>query len=43
MAQDSKLDADCYFWLKNGFWDDFGQYDTKTIILRPFLAKRFLE
>ena len=23
---------------KSGFRDDFGQYDTKTIILRPFLA-----
>ena len=23
--------------LKSGFKDDLGQYDTKTIILRPFL------
>ena len=32
---------------KSGFRDDFGQYDTKAIILRPFLAvflaKRLLE
>ena len=32
---------------KSGFGDDFGQYDTKTIILHPFLAlflaKRLLE
>ena len=24
---------------KSGFGDDFGQYDTKTVILRHFLAK----
>ena len=28
---------------KSGFGDDFGQYDTKTIILRRFLAKRVLQ
>ena len=28
---------------KSGFGDDFGQYDTKTIILCHFLAKRLLE
>ena len=28
---------------KSGLGDDFGQYDTKTIILRRFLAKRLLE
>ena len=28
---------------KSGFRDDFGQYDTKTIILRRFFAKRLLE
>ena len=28
---------------KSSFGDDFGQYDTKTIILRPFLAKRLLD
>ena len=27
----------------SGLGDDFGQYDTKTIILRRFLAKRLLE
>ena len=27
---------------KSGFRDVFGQYDTKTIILRRFLAKRLL-
>ena len=27
----------------SGLGDDFGQYDTKTIILRHFLAKRLLE
>ena len=31
------------FGSKSGFGDDFGQYDTKTIILRRFLAKRLLE
>ena len=30
-------------WLKSGFGDDFGQYDTKTVILRCFLAKHLLE
>ena len=24
---------------KSGFGDDFGQYDTKTIILRPFFVQ----
>ena len=28
---------------KSGFGDDFGQYDTKTIVLRRLLAKRLLE
>ena len=28
---------------KSGVRDDFGQYDTKTIVLRRFLAKRLLE
>ena len=28
---------------KSGFGDDFGQYDTKTIILGRFLAKGLLE
>ena len=28
-----------YFWLQKWFGDDFGQYDTKTIILRPFLGQ----
>ena len=28
---------------KSGFRDDFGQYDTKPIILRRFLVKRLLE
>ena len=31
------------FGSKSGFGDDFGQYDTKTIILRRFLAKHLLE
>ena len=31
------------FGSKGGFGDNFGQYDTKTIILRRFLAKRLLE
>ena len=31
------------FGSKSGFGDDFGQYDTKTIIFRCFLAKRLLE
>ena len=31
------------FGSKSGFGDDFGQYDTKTIILRHFLTKRLLE
>ena len=31
------------FGSKRGFWDDFGQSDTKTIILHRFLAKRLLE
>ena len=31
------------FGSKSGFGDDFGQYGTKTIILRRFLAKHFLE
>ena len=31
------------FGSKNGLGDDFGQYNTKTIILRRFLAKRLLE
>ena len=31
------------FGSKSGFDDDFGQYDTKTIILRCFLAKCLLE
>ena len=34
---DSKLHADIS-GLKSGFGDDFGQYDTKPIILHPFLA-----
>ena len=33
------MDADSYFGLKSGFEDDFGQYDTKTIILRPFFGQ----
>ena len=28
---------------RSGFGDDFGQYDTKTIILRRFLTKSLLE
>ena len=31
------------FGSKSGLEDDFGQYDTKTIILRRFLAKRLLK
>ena len=31
------------FGLKSDLGDDFGQSDTKTIILRQFLAKRLLE
>ena len=31
------------FGSKSGFGDDFGQYDTKTIILRRSLAKHLLE
>ena len=31
------------FGSKSGFEDDFGQYDTKTIILRRFLAQRLLD
>ena len=31
------------FGSKSGFGDDFGQYDTKTIILHRVLAKRLLE
>ena len=31
------------FGSNSGFRDDFGQYDTKTIILHRFLAKRLLE
>ena len=31
------------FGSKSGFGDDFGQSDTRTIILRRFLAKRLLE
>ena len=31
------------FGSKSGFGDDFGQSDTKTIILRCFLAKRLFE
>ena len=27
------------FGSKSGFWDDFGQYDTKTIILRLFFGQ----
>ena len=30
------------FGSKSGFGDDFGQYDTKTIILHRVLAKRLL-
>ena len=30
---DSNLDANSYSWLKSGFRDDFGQYDTKIITL----------
>ena len=40
---DSKFIADSYFWLKSGFGCDFGQYDTKTIKLRRFLARHLLE
>ena len=39
----SQFTADSYFWLKSGFGCDFGQYDTKTIKLRRFLAKHLLE
>ena len=31
------------FGSRSGFGDDFGQYDTKTIILRRFLSKRLVE
>ena len=31
------------FGSKSGFGEDFGQSDTKFIILRRFLAKRLLE
>ena len=31
------------FGSKRGLGDDFGQYDTKTIILHRLLAKRLLE
>ena len=31
------------FGSRSGFADDFGQSDTKTIILRHFLAKSILE
>ena len=31
------------FGSKSGFGDEFGQFDTKTITLRRFLAKRLLE
>ena len=31
------------FGSKSDFGDDFGQSDTKTIILRLFLAKRLLD
>ena len=37
---DSKLDAGSYFWLKRWFGGDFGQYDTKTIILRPLFGQK---
>ena len=33
------MDADSYFGSKSGFGDDFGQYDTKTIILRPLFGQ----
>ena len=31
------------FGSKSGFGNDFGQYDTQTIILPRFLAKRLLD
>ena len=37
--RDSKLDADSYFCLKIGFGDDFGQCDTKTIILSHYFGQ----
>ena len=41
--RDSKSDTDSFFGSKSGFGDDFGQSDTRTIILCRFLAKRLLE
>ena len=45
-----KFDTGIHNWMlilifgsKSGLGDDFGQYDTKTIILCRFLAKRLLE
>ena len=42
--RDSKLDTNSYFWLmiKKCFMDDFGQYDTKIIILRPLFDQMTL-
>ena len=38
--KDYKMDADSYLWLKSDLGDDFRQYDTKTIILRPLFGHR---
>ena len=37
LARNLKLDADSYFLPKSGFGNDFGENDTKTVILRRFL------
>ena len=33
------IDVGFLFWLKSDFGDDFGQYDTKSIILRPLFGQ----
>ena len=33
------MDVGSLFWLKSDFGDDFGQYDTKTIILPPLFGQ----